>query len=86
MIGQKQSQGYCLVALFSVSDCTGSQTVKAAVVSHHKIGDAALCDMLFYRLDQCGATDSPVSRCPMKKQVLMALSHLSCPVKMCPTV
>ena len=55
MIGQKQSQGYCLVALFSVSDCTGSQTVKAAVVSHHKIGDAALCDMLLYRLDQCRA-------------------------------
>lgn len=55
MIGQEQGQRDLWVALFSLPDRTGSQTIKAAVVSHHKIGDAVLCDMLIYRLDQCWA-------------------------------
>ena len=55
MVGQEQGQRHLRVALFRLFDRAGRQPVKAAVVSHHKIGDAALCDMLFYRLDQCGA-------------------------------
>lgn len=52
MIGQEQGQRDLRVTLFRLPDRTGSQTVKAAVVSHHKFSDTVLSDMALYLLGQ----------------------------------